>query len=366
MKPRLDFRRIAIIGAGNGGRALAAYHRLQGHDVIIWNRRWVHLPQFVHRGALQLEGQLSGEASGIQITDCLAEAVAQADLVMVVTTADAHRQIMTEAAPHLRPDAWVMLHPGRTGGALEVRAILDACRPGNCIGVCESQSLVFACRAQNDCTIRIIGIKDFVPTAALPAARTDEIVRRLASILPGIVAAPSVLHTSFENIGAVLHPAITLFNIGLIDRGQEFRFYADASERVTEFVERLDEERLKLGWAYGLQLLSLFDWIKKAYPHSRGNTLLERMISNPAYSTILGPRTFDARHITEDIPTGLVPYVSFGEAAGIDLPIMRSLTCIAGVLAKRDFWATGRTLARLGLKGATRIEIQRELTHAAA
>jgi len=238
--------------------------------------------------------------------------------------------------------------------------------PGNRIGVCESQSLVFACRARSDCEVNIIGIKDCVPVAALPASRTAEIVARLSPILPGMMAAPSVLHTSFENIGAILHPAITLFNVGLIDRGQEFRFYADSSEAVTEFVQRLDEERLRLGWAYGVQLTPLIDWIARAYPDSHGETLLERMRSNPAYSTIIGPRSFTARHISEDIPTGLVPYVSFADAAGIDLPLMRSLICIAGVLAKRDFWATGRTLARLGLKGATRAEIRRELDLTAA
>lgn len=356
-----DFRRVAILGAGNGGRALAAWHRHQGHEVILWNRRWDHLPELVRTRTLRLSGQAEIEAADIGLAGSLADAVRGADLVMVVTTADAHRSLLAEAAPHLKPDAWVMLHPGRTGGALEVRAVLDEILPGNRIGVCESQSLVFACRARSDCEIDIIGIKECVPVAALPSARTDEIVARLSRILPGMTPAASVLHTGFENIGAILHPAITLFNVGLIDRGQDFRFYADSSESVVEFVQRLDEERLRLGWAYGIQLTSLFDWIARAYPQSHGDTLLERMASNPAYSTIMGPRSFTARHITEDIPTGLVPYVSFADAAGVDLPLMRSLICIAGVLARRDFWATGRTLSRLGLRGASAAAIRREL-----
>ena len=362
--PATAFPRVAILGAGHGGRAFAAYIRLQNRSLHLWNRRWDHLPELVRTRTLRLTGEATGEAHDIILCTSLAEAVRDADLVMVITTADAHRSVIEAAAPYLKADAWVMLHPGRTGGALEVRAALDALRPGNHIGVCESQSLVFACRAVSDCEINVIGIKECVPVAALPAHRTPEAVELLSELLPGMVAAPSVLHTSFENIGAVLHPAITLFNIGLIDRGQEFHFYSDSSVAVANFVQKLDEERLLLGEAYGLKLTSLFDWIRRAYPNSHGDTLLERMRSNPAYSTIIGPRGFDARQITEDIPTGLVPYVSFAEAAGVELPLMKSIICISAVLVGRDFWATGRTLRKLGLKGTNAAEILREITEA--
>lgn len=359
--PAQAFSRVAILGAGHGGRAFAAYLRLQGRSVRMWNRRWDHLPELVRTRRLRLTGRATGEAMDLVLCTSLADAVRDADLVMVITTADAHRAVMEAAAPHLKSDAWIMLHPGRTGGALEVRALLDALHPGNHWGVCESQSLVFACRSVSDCEVHVIGIKECVPVAALPAGRTSEAVALLSTLLPGLVAAPSVLHTSFENIGAILHPAIMLFNVGLIDRAQEFRFYADSSVAVADFVQRLDEERLSLGRAYGIALTSAFDWISRAYSDSHGATLLERMRFNPAYSTILGPRSFAERQITEDIPTGLVPYVSFAAAAGLELPLMRSIICISGALVGCDFWAVGRTLPRLGLRGSTAAEIWREL-----
>ncbi|WP_166647233.1 NAD/NADP-dependent octopine/nopaline dehydrogenase family protein [Prosthecobacter fusiformis] len=351
MLPTLPFRKVAILGAGNGGRALAASLRMQGQPVTLWNRNWNHLQELRATGKIQLTGALEGVAEDIETTDNISVAVRDADLVMLVTTADAHRLVIEAAAPFLAADACIFLQPGRTGGAFEIRKVLNVLLPGHRIDICESQSLIFACRATSACEVRVIGIKECVPVAALPYSRTSEIVPRLRCLMPGMREAESLLHTSFENIGAIFHPAIVLFNAAAIERGEQFFFYQDISPLVSDFLLELDQERIKLGRCYGINLKSIFEWIVAAYPESSGDTLRERFRGNPAYHDITSPTQLHSRLLTEDLPTGLVPMVAFGELVGLEMPLMRSLVNIGSSLLKRDFWAEGRNLQSMDLQG---------------
>ena len=75
------------------------------------------------------------------------------------------------------------------------------------------------------------------------------------------------------------------------------------------------------------------------------------MQNNPAYYEILAPNTIDCRQITEDIPTGIIPFAELGKVAGIPTPLFDSLISICSILHKKDYRKEGRTLKRLGLEG---------------
>lgn len=353
------FRKVAILGAGNGGRALAAYLRLQGQRVSLWNRSWSQLEELRQSGTIRLSGALEGVANGIETSHDLADAVSDADLVMLVTTADAHSKVVEAAAPFLSPDTCIFLQPGRTGGAFEVNKVLNKVLPGHGILICESQSLLFACRAVSACEVRVIGVKECVPVAALPYAQTSAIVSRLQLIMPGMKKAESLLHTSLENIGAIFHPAIVLFNAAAIERGETFYFYRDITPRVSDFLVKLDQERLNLGRAYGVGLRSIFEWITFAYPSSSGDTLCERFQSNSAYHDIVSPPRLESRMLLEDIPTGLVPMIELGKLVGLEMPLMKSLVVLGETLLQCDLQTTGRTMERMGLQGCSPQDIVR-------
>ena len=194
-------------------------------------------------------------------------------------------------------------------------------------------------------------VKENVLAAALPAADTDEALNRIREIFPCFHPAHNVLETSLENIGAVFHPSIILFNAAAIERGEKFYFYRDITQGVVRFIERLDAERLAIGRAYGLTLTSARDWVSMAYDHIMGDTLRERMFNNPAYYDITAPTTLRCRQLLEDIPTGFVPMLEFGRLAGVETPLMESLLPICSTLLDEDFRTTGRTLEKMGLGG---------------
>ena len=56
----------------------------------------------------------------------------------------------------------------------------------------------------------------------------------------------------------------------------------------------------------------------------------------------------DARHLTEDIPHGLVTYCELGRLTGIPTPVSEAIVTIASGLLDRDFRAEGRSLEKLG------------------
>ena len=275
----------------------------------------------------------------------------------MVTTADAHAAVARELAADLVDGQIVILNPGRTGGALEFRRALEAHGCQARVYVAEAQTLVFAARLVEDGVVNIVGVKDKVLLAAIPATDTAHVLDTVHQDFPMLCPAPNVLRTSLENIGAMLHPCVLLFNAATVERHAEFWFYRDMTPKIADFIEAIDRERLAVGEAYGIDLLSVSEWISYAYPETRGDTLIDKMKNNPAYHDIKSPSTIFSRLLTEDIPTGVLPIMELGEVAGVPVPLMRSMVEICGRLLGIDFRERGRTLEHLGLAGKTKEEI---------
>jgi opine dehydrogenase len=353
---RLHPCRIAVLGAGNGGVAIAGYLASQGHQVRLWNRTPERLRPFRDHSEIVLRGAVSARGRLAVVTESIEEAIRGASVVMVATTSDAHEALGVDLATYAEDGQVYLLNPGRTGGAMAMWASMTPRLDGRRVFVAEAQSLVYACRASG-CEVNVIGAKTFVPVAAYPTRHTLHVVQTVRPLFGCFEAAPSVLHTGLENIGAMFHPAIVVFNAATIERGQPFYFYQDMTPRIAAFLGRIDDERLALGRAFGLRLHALFDWIKLAYPATEGDTLCDRLRNNPAYHEIAAPTQLRSRLLTEDVPTGLVPMCSLGEAVGVAMPLMRSLVDLSNALLDVDFWATGRTLDKLGLAGMSATEI---------
>lgn len=349
---------IAVIGGGNGGQAMAGHLALMGHGVRLYSRSPDKRRRIEAQGGIRLTGVVEGFGVPQRVTNRLAQAVSGAGLVMVATTADAHASLARELAPLLEDGQVVVLNPGRTCGAVAFRQALHASGCRARVRIAEAQSLVYACRATTPGEVQIIGIKQHVPLAALPATETPSVLAALQSCYTCFEPADSVLVTSLENIGCIFHPAVVLLNAATIERSTPFLFYHDMTPRTAHLIEAVDAERLRLGEAYGVRLLSAGDWVAAAYEGIRGNSLCERMRNNPAYARILAPSTLDSRLLLEDIPTGLVPMTELARAAGVPTPLMESLIELSQTLLETDFRHTGRTLATLGLGGLTPEQIR--------
>jgi hypothetical protein len=60
-------------------------------------------------------------------------------------------------------------------------------------------------------------MKEALPLAALPATSTQLVLDAIKDAYPQFFDGVDVLHTSFNNMGAIFHPALTLLNAGWIE-----------------------------------------------------------------------------------------------------------------------------------------------------
>ncbi|HEY8449134.1 MAG TPA: NAD(P)-binding domain-containing protein, partial [Bacillota bacterium] len=204
--------RYAVIGAGHGGQAVAAYLAHRGFRVSLFNKSFERIRPILRENGVHLAGVVQDFARLDLVTTDIGQAVAGARVVMVVVPASAHRAIAYRLAPHLRDGQIVVLHPGRTGGAFEFRHALERAGSRAAVTIVEAQTFLFASRITGPARVTIHGVKQRVPVAALPASDTPAAVAILERAFPQFVPATSVLETSFDNIGAIFHPGPTLLN----------------------------------------------------------------------------------------------------------------------------------------------------------
>ncbi len=344
---------VAILGAGHGGLALAAALARDGHRVALWNRSPERVKPVAALGGIRLTGPGSAEAlAPVSLaTSDLAAALSGARRVLVAVPASAHAEVARACAPHLRAGQSVLLLPGRTGGALEFRRVLDraGCRAPVLLG--EANTFPFAARCVGPAAALIYGAKDEVRAAAFPAGRTPELLDVWRPLLPMLAPARSVLHTGLANVGAILHPTITLLNAARVRRGDSFDFYTEGvTPAVAAVLAAADAERLRIARAYGVAACSLPAWVEAAYGH-RGATVQEAVGGNPAYVGIKAPTTLEHRYLLEDVPTGLIPLLELGRAAGLAVPTLGGLVERARAALGGERWRHPRTLRTLGLSG---------------
>ncbi len=347
-------RRAAVIGAGAVGCATAGYLVRQGLTVTVQDVQKSLIAPLREAGGVKLSGVMEGLAPLALATTDAAEAVAGAELIVTAVPASAHEAVARAVAPHLGEGALVVLQPGATLSA--VAFLHEARQAGLTADVTPVETLnaIFTARLSEPGSVDVFAIKRTVSYAALPSARTKAAGRVLEPLFPCLTPVGSVLDTSLHNMNAIMHPPVTLLNAGPIDRGESFLFYYEGgTPAVMNLVEGADAERLALCEALGVKSHSVTEWYQRVYGLEQP-TLYERIQACAPYATITGPTSLDTRLLLEDIPSGLVPYCSLAEAVGLELPTLRALTTMAGVLYGRDFQQSGRTLARIGLEGLDR------------
>lgn len=317
-------RKYTVIGAGNGGKAMAGHLALMGFETTLFNRTYEHIAAIKSRGGITLESEDPNGPFGYGklkcVTSDIQQAVEESEIIMVVTPATAHCEIARCVAQYLQPGQIVVLNPGRTLGAIEFRRTLNeyGCLPG--VIIAETQTFIYASRSEGPAQARIFRIKDAVPLAALPATKTAFVLEALSSAYPQFIDGGDVLQTGINNIGAIFHPAITIFNAGWIEstRG-DFQFYL---EGVTPIVARLmevfDRERVTVASAIGVRAITACEWLKMAY-NADGECLHESIHNQPGYRGIKAPPTLNHRYITEDVPMSLVPIASLGHRYGVSV-----------------------------------------------
>jgi opine dehydrogenase len=359
--------RFTVIGAGHGGKAMAAHLALMDFCVTLYNRTPDYVASIQARGGIDLESQ-EGGPHGFGRLHCVTSdmqlALSEAEVVMVVVPSSAHAEVARCAAPFLKDGQIVVLHPGRTCGTIEFAKML---RDMNCraeVILAEAETFIYASRSDGPAQARIFRIKEAVPLAALPAVHTQQVLEALRQAYPQFIDGVNVLHTGLNNMGAIFHPTLTLLNAGWIESTHgDFQFYIQGvTPAVARVLEVLDRERVTVASSLGIRARTALEWLIMAY-NTTGSDLHEAIHNQPGYYGINAPSTLHHRYIFEDVPMSLVPIASLGQHYGVSVNGMNSIIRLGCFVHRTDYWRRGRTLDRLGIDRLSVSELTQYVNH---
>ncbi len=348
-------RKHTVIGAGHGGKAMAAHLALLGFSVTLYNRTAANIELIRKRGGIEVDSNQEGGPHGFaklsKVTSDIEEAVQPAEVIHVVVPSSAHADVAAAVAPHLKNGQIVVLHPGRTCGAIEfLKVIRDrGCRAD--VTIAEAETFIYASRSDGPAQARIFRIKEAVPLAALPAVRNEQVLAVIHEAYPQFIDGIDVLNTGLNNMGAIFHPALTLLNAGWIEATHgDYQFYIDGvTPSVARVLEVLDRERVTVASALGIRARTALEWLKMAY-NTEGEDLYQAIHNQPGYYGIKAPPTLNHRYIFEDVPMSLVPIASLGMRYGVSVRGMESIIRLASIIHRTDYWRRGRTVEKLGIE----------------
>ena len=343
--------KIAIIGSGHGGCAVAGVMAMHGHEVSIVKFSDVMHTENYAVLARDLKISLSGkEGEGIfplsKVTHDPAEVVPEAELILVYYVANYHEMVAKRLAPLLHGGQFVVLNPGYLGTLIfkkEMNAVGNATHPL----FAEFETLPYSCRIGEPGSVAIESINVRHPFAAYPASRSSEIAERFTDVLGECVPRNHILEVALHNPNLVIHTIGVLMNVAQIEAPEKtFAMYKHGfTPSLWKLVHKLDEEKMDVLEKLGAPRIPYFEEFKlRTFPEPENVDSFEGFMRYASEAPD-GPHFLDHRYVTEDVPMGLTLLHSLGMETGVATPIADSLIHIANaMLPHHDFWAEGRTL----------------------
>lgn len=330
--------RFAIIGAGNAGKATAAYLKNLQQEVFLYCRN------DDQAAALNAEGISStGAINGhffVRVSTDIAQAVKDAEVILVQTTATGHAPIAMELREHLQPGQIILIFNG-IWGAAEFATILDGNETANGISICETNAQLFLCSSPSACSVHIKSIKNTISVACTDIKKTEQVVRALSSIFPQLTSGSNVIDTSLNGSNPVIHGPISLFNITRLENGEEYTLFGTALPlKTVNYIEKVDAERCAVIKALGVSPIPVLDILNGFWPEKKA-TLYSALKENKSYRVSLGPKTINHRYLNEDLPYGLVPISRLGKKTGVETPYLDALIRTLGYYLQRDYFSEG-------------------------
>ena len=344
--------KVAVVGGGGGGAAAVAELVSTGHDVRFWSRSPETLAHFQEQAGVAFDGIMgSGLAKPSLMTFHLAEATDGADVVLICVPTLAHKEI-AQALARNRSRVPIVLNPGHTGGALEVRQtfITNECEPPP---IAEFSTLTYVARKYTQARVTITGKAKSIRLAALPGGKKAAQFAKL--LFPAARPVSDVLACDLANVNMVLHiPGAVLGAAWVEATGGDFTFYVQGmTPGVARVVRALDDERRAVARAFNHDLPALtvemqaIGTVEESTPDI--DDFVSAISSGEANRRIKAPNSLAHRYYQEDFCYGLLPFTVLANVGGVDVPVAKSLLQIGRVLLDADPVSTGRTAARMGI-----------------
>jgi opine dehydrogenase len=358
--------KIAVLGSGNGGCAVAFDCAAHGHQVSLFD--FEQFPESIkavkNNGGIHCEGELEGFQPVAYAGHDIEKTLDGADIIYAVGPAYSTKPFAETCRPHLKKGQTVIVCPSSCGGSIEFKNGAGLDLRGEEIVVAETSTLPYAVRLLEPGKTNIFNkLKGGLFLAAIPAKNTEFVLEKVKDVYPAMSAVKNILQTSLQNGNPVIHPTITLMNVALIERTQgDFEFYHEGvTPAVGRLIKAVDSERIAIGNKLGVKVipdpeLGVMQGYMVEATYDNG------FITSPGFAGVKAQPSLDYRYFNEDVGYGLVFLQKLGEQVGVDTPVMSAVTKLVSLIMNRDYVGEApRTMETLGLSKRTAEELDKLL-----
>lgn len=334
--------KVAVIGAGHGGQAMAGYIAYKGYETILYNRNKSVIEDIKMNKGIEICGYVNSKITNIYLSNCLEETLSNSNFIMISIPANAHEDLASKMAPYINDDHIIVINPGRTLGAYYFKKYLE--KYGCCSKalIAETDTFILTSRKIKNGISDIMSLKNQVYIAADTQKNTNRVYSLLVDIFPMIKKANSYTYTSFSNIGSIFHPIPAILNIGRIENRNKYLHYKEGiTPSICNLMEKLDEERVEIAKMLGEKVPIAKKWLENVY-NSKGKDLYETLQNTKAYNSVLAPSEISTRYIYEDITTGIVPMYCIAKQLGCKCDILELIITLASNMFEYNFIENGR------------------------
>ncbi len=347
---------FTVLGSGNGARAWCAQIAAKGYPVSMWEplEATDDYKKLREERNIRLTGDMELGGRLANVTMDIREAMEGADFVLVVVPSFAHEPIFRKMIPCLRDGQKIVVVPGNFA-AFRLMKMMREAGISRRISISETASMPYACRISAFNSVTVYKRKLKLQLATSPSSDAAVVRDALNDVFRGYVeyvAADNLLAIDCDNINYTLHPFPVLLNYGAIEcNPKTFRHYIDGiTPLISQQMELMDEERLDAGKKLGLKLQGVLSQLKMYYGTNDSMSLFEYVHSPESpYFDLVG-QNVRSRYITEDVPGVIAPFVQLASKAGITLPIADLVVRLSSRLHGVDYYTTGTTLDKLGIR----------------
>jgi len=263
------------------------------------------------------------------------------------------------AADYLE-EGQVVISLGKGGASLTWAKVLQESKNSNKVYFADCNTLPYGASRLNDHQVRLEARTQSLMVASFPAKEIDHVYEVFSTLWNKengyqIRKGANPIDTLLVDYNAITHTPPMICNAARIDMGEEdFHLFGvkENTPAVCNVMKRVDRERMKIGEKLGMKQYTLEEeihmvkWNRGGVDHPLP---FYEAIHTPFLEVCEGPFSLEARHLTEDIPFGLVTFSSLGKMLGVPTPVVDAIITIAEALLDRDFWKEGRTVESMGL-----------------
>lgn len=353
--------KIAVLGSGNGGIAVAADWALHGHNVYLYDFEAfdTNIPAIQAQGGIHCSGDLNGFAKIAYAGHALDQVLCDAELIFVVGPAYSTKPFAQAVLPYLKAGQRFIICPASACGAIVFKQALGIALENDTVIVADTSTLPYACRVLKPGNIHVyLKLKGGLFIAALPGRCTPEI-HQLFSTVYACSSAKNVWQTTLQNGNPVIHPIVTLLNAGRIESTNgNFYFYEDGvTPGVGTVMSAIDHERVAVAEQLGVSILLDADLgILQGYMQTNDYETGYR--NAQGFKGIKAQSALDHRYLHEDVGYGLVLISELGRLTRVPTPAIDAVILLASIMMKKSYGDQQNSmLAALGFKGFTAKEL---------